>query len=298
MLKAACEGRLVSTEAELARAEGRSYEPASALLERILAERHAKWEADLRAKGKDPSKVKYVKPQSPDTSGLLVLPEGWCWASVEQILAEPLANGRSVTDAIDGFPVLRLTALRNGRILLTERKTGAWTSIDATQFLVKKGDFLIARGNGSMSLIGRGGLVEDDPDLVAYPDTMIRIRPLSMVINARFLRAIWDVNSVRQQIERQSRTSAGIYKINQSSLHSIVLPIPPISEQVRIVDAIEQKLSIASNLVTVIENTSVRLERLRQSILKRAFSGKLVSQDPNDEPASVLLEGIQAERSI
>ena len=119
-----------------------------------------------------------------------------------------------------------------------------------------------------------------------------------MVINARFLRAIWDVNSVRQQIERQSRTSAGIYKINQSSLHSIVLPIPPISEQVRIVDAIEQKLSIASNLVTVIENTSVRLERLRQSILKRAFSGKLVSQDPNDEPASVLLEGIQAERSI
>ncbi len=93
MLKAAVEGRLVPTEAELARAEGRDYEPASVLLERILAERRRRWEeaelAKMKAKGKAPKddrwKAKYKEPVEPDTSDLPELPEGWCWASQEQV---------------------------------------------------------------------------------------------------------------------------------------------------------------------------------------------------------------------
>ena len=89
VLKAAVEGRLVPTEAELARAEGRSYEPASVLLTRILAERRRRWEeaelAKMKAKGKAPKddkwKEKYVEPVAPDTSELPELPEGWCWAT-------------------------------------------------------------------------------------------------------------------------------------------------------------------------------------------------------------------------
>ena len=89
VLKAACEGRLVPTEAELARAEGRDYEPADVLLKRILAERRAKWEADelakMTAKGNPPKddrwKAKYKEPQPPDTSDLPELPEGWAVAS-------------------------------------------------------------------------------------------------------------------------------------------------------------------------------------------------------------------------
>ena len=89
VLKAAVEGRLVPTEAKLARAEGRSYEPASVLLERILAERRRRWEeaelAKMKAKGKVPKddkwKAKYVEPIAPDTSELPDLPEGWCWAT-------------------------------------------------------------------------------------------------------------------------------------------------------------------------------------------------------------------------
>ena len=76
VLKAACEGRLVPAEAELARAEGREYEPADQFLERILAERRARWEA----KGKPLSK--YREPVRPDTSGLPGLPEGWVWGDV------------------------------------------------------------------------------------------------------------------------------------------------------------------------------------------------------------------------
>ncbi len=78
VLKAACEGRLVPTEAELAQAEGRTYEPAAALLERILAERRAQWQAEHPGK-------KYKEPAGPDVSALPELPEGWCWATVEQV---------------------------------------------------------------------------------------------------------------------------------------------------------------------------------------------------------------------
>ncbi|HXF64942.1 MAG TPA: restriction endonuclease subunit S, partial [Caldilineaceae bacterium] len=88
VLKAACEGRLVPTEAELARAEGRAYEPASVLLQRILAERRARWEAA------NPRK-KYQEPAPPDTSELPELPEGWCWARVKQVGRVQLGRQRS-----------------------------------------------------------------------------------------------------------------------------------------------------------------------------------------------------------
>src|SRR5205823_3647896 len=92
VLKAACEGRLVPTEAELAREEGRSYETGEQLLARILQERRTKWEADqlakMHASGKPPNnddwKKKYREPEPPDTSHLPALPEGWVWASLGQ----------------------------------------------------------------------------------------------------------------------------------------------------------------------------------------------------------------------
>jgi type I restriction enzyme S subunit len=74
VLKAACEGKLVPTEAELARREGRSYETGAQLLERILAERRKKWQG----------RGKYKEPAAPDTSNLPVLPDGWTWATIEQ----------------------------------------------------------------------------------------------------------------------------------------------------------------------------------------------------------------------
>ena len=76
VLKSACEGSLVPTEAELARSEGRDYEPAGVLLERILAERRARWESQEKRRGK------YREPSAPDTAGLPELPEGWVWATV------------------------------------------------------------------------------------------------------------------------------------------------------------------------------------------------------------------------
>ena len=79
VLKAACEGRLVPSEAELARSEGRDYEPAGALLERTLAERRARWESQENRQGK------HKEPSAPDASALPELPEGWVWAAMPQL---------------------------------------------------------------------------------------------------------------------------------------------------------------------------------------------------------------------
>lgn len=303
VLKSAVEGRLVPTEAELARTEGRDYEPASVLLERILAERRLRWEdaelAKMEAKGKPPKndkwKAKYTEPVDPDTSLLPDTPEGWCWVSVDQLLAQPLANGRSVKTAAKGFPVLRLTSLREGIIALRERKIGAWTVEDAERFLVQGGDFLVSRGNGSIRLVGLGGLVRSDPDPVAYPDTMIRFR-LCGGVEPRFFAQVWNSRTVRNQLEAKAKTTAGIFKVNQGDLATCVVPLPPMEEQLRIQREIE-RLTSEGKAATEVSNRSVsRCARLRQAILKWAFEGKLVNQNASEEPATVLLERIKTER--
>lgn len=92
----------------------------------------------------------------------------WPTATLSSVLAEGLMNGRSVRTQAGGFPVLRLSALRSSTIDLSERKYGAWDQTDAERYLVRAGDFLVARGNGTLSLVGRGGLVPANPDQVAF----------------------------------------------------------------------------------------------------------------------------------
>jgi type I restriction enzyme S subunit len=114
VLKAACEGRLVPTEAELARVGAHRdaplpYEPADQLLARILAERRARWEAEHPGK-------RYNEPAPPDTADLPELPEGWVWIRFDSLLREPLRNGHSAkaSKSDDGIRTLTLTAVTVG----------------------------------------------------------------------------------------------------------------------------------------------------------------------------------------
>ena len=290
MLKTAVEGRLVPTQAELARAEGRAYEPASVLLKRILAERRRRWEerelARMEAAGKAPTndkwKAKHPGATAPDSRSLPPLPDGWCWATVAQVLSEPLANGRSVKSANRGFPVLRLTALQNGTIDLTERKTGAWTSREAESYLVRAGDFFVSRGNGSIRLVGIGGLVRQPPDPVAFPDTFIRLC-LCSGIDSRFFATIWNSRIIRDQLEDRAKTTAGIFKINQADLQTCVLPLPPYAEQIRIRNAIDTFAANSHALAPILGRSSHRTRALRQSVLDCAFHGLF---PPANSPAA------------
>lgn len=298
VLKAAVEGVLTADW----RAHHPHTEPASEPLERILVERRRRWEQDqlrkFEEKGKAPPKnwkAKYKEPATPDTTGLPLLPEGWCWTTVDQLLTEPLANGRSVKSAEKGFSVLRLTSLQNGWIDQNERKTGAWTADEAKGFLIREGDFLVSRGNGSIKLVGAGGLVGKVMDPVAYPDTMVRFR-LAEGIKISFIAQVWNSSMIRRQLETRAKTTAGIYKVNQYDLGNCLLPLLPFGEQEIFAEIVDDQLSVIEHLEVEIESNLKNAQVLRQAILRHAFTGKLVPQDPTDEPATELLKRIAAER--
>lgn len=191
------------------------------------------------------------------------------------LLATGLANGKSVPTKDGGFPVLRLTALRDGRIDLSERKAGAWTALDADRFLVKRGDFLIARGNGSRRLVGRGGLVRDEPDAVAFPDTLIRVRPDLARIDPEFLALVWNAPAVRRQIEAAAKTTAGIYKVNQKDLAAVRIPLPSLADQNRVTASVGESRDALSLLAGQVGRAGHRSLGLRRSLLSAAFSGRL-----------------------
>lgn len=218
-------------------------------------------------------------------------------APLRELLSVPLANGRSVRTADDGFPVLRLTAIRDGLVDPGEAKIGEWSAKEASQFLIQEGDFLVVRGNGSLSLVGRGGLVDAPPPPVAYPDTAIRVRVDPQRMRSDFLALAWNTDQVRQQIESQARTSAGIYKINQSILEGVWLPVPSLRQQMTVIEDLNRISTVVDRTRVTMSMLGADSAALRRSILHQAFTGQLVPQDPSDEPASELLELIKAEKA-
>ncbi len=216
--------------------------------------------------------------------------------NLKDLVQEPLRNGKSVRDG-EGDYVLRLSCLKSDSVDWSESKRGDWDGIDVDRFLICQGDFLVARGNGSKALVGRGCLVNEPPPRMAFPDTMIRIRPNQEKIHPVYLSIAWEHRYTRDQIEGSARTSAGIWKVAQSDLEVIRLPIPDqYEEQVEVVRRAQHLFTLADQLEGRLTAARKVVNRLTPALLAKAFRGELVPQDPNDEPASVLLERIRAAR--
>ena len=293
VLRAACSGKLVPTEAELARAEGREYEPADVLLERILAERRARWESQEKRRGK------YKEPAAPDTFDLPPLPEGWVLATVDQMIVRS-EYGTSVKCSYesDGIPVLRIPNIVGSEIDLTDLKFANQSLPVDDDRALQVGDVLMCRTNGSISLIGKTAVIkrplEPHHSFASY---LLRFRFVDCPPLSDWFHLFATSQLGRNYIEREAASSAGQHNVSLSLIHRMAVPLPPLAEQHRIVAEVERRLSVVQQAETAVEASRQRAERLRQSILKRAFSGQLVPQDPDDEPASVLLERIRAQRA-
>jgi type I restriction enzyme, S subunit len=134
----------------------------------------------------------------------------------------------------------------------------------------------------------------DQPDAVITADCIkVRLTPL---VNSRFIEIAVNSDLVRQQVTQITKGVAQ-QKMSLGRFSTIALPLPPLSIQEEIVDAVDHRLSIIAQIDVAISANLRRAERLRQSILRKAFAGQLVPQDPDDEPATVLLEHIRAEHA-
>ena len=285
VLKSACEGTLVSTEAELARVEGREYEPADALLQRILAERRARWESQEKRRGK------YKEPAPPDTSDLQELPEGWVWATNSQVATSQLGkmlDKKRTSGTL--LPYLRNLNVRWDSFDLDDLASMPFLENELERFSLSPGDVLVAEGGEP----GRAAVWLRDERSIKYQKALHRVRLEGGVLPKWLVFRLW--TSAQTGLLERYFTGSTIKHFTGESLERFPIPLPPLAEQHRIVAEVERRLSVIQQSEVAVEASLVQTERLRQSILKQAFSGQLVPQDPNDEPASVLLERIKAER--
>lgn len=194
---------------------------------------------------------------------------------LSSLLESPLRHGRSVPTSDEGFPVLRLTALKGPHVDLSERKTGAWRATEALAFLVRRGDFLVARGSGSLHLVGRGSLVDINPDPVAFPDTAIKVRVSQAEMTPDFLALVWNSRPIRLQVEASAKTTAGIHKVNQADLGRVMLPVPDLETQKHLVVLANDFVTRIEHVHAAVAGSRRRAAALRRSLLAAAFSGRL-----------------------
>lgn len=264
VLKAAVEGKLT----EDWRKRHPDVEPASKLLERILAGRRAKWNG----------KRKYKEPCAPNTTILSTLPKGWTWVSLEQ-LSWDSSYGTSVKCSYDnsGPTVLRIPNIESGKLDFGELKFAPQSYKIEQDEELSIGDVLIIRTNGSRSLIGRCAVVRLPlPSPSTYASYLIRFRLLQQSEVIAWVSTVWDAHFFRQWIERRAATSAGQHNISMTVLATLPIPLPPVAEQEQIVAEVERRLSVIEELEAIVKANLTRADRLRQSILKRAFAGELI----------------------
>lgn len=261
VLKAAVEGRLVETEAELARREGRSYETGEQLLQRILETRRREW------KGKG----KYKKPTAPDTSDLPALPEGWVWSNFE-CAAERVTVGHvgSMKDEYveRGVPFLRSQNVRSNRYDAEGLKfISEKFHQELGKSTLKPGDIVVVR-SGS---VGVSCVIPEQLTEANCSDLVIIKTPRAVLPDF----GAYYMNSVVETRVAAGKVGVALIHFNTQAVAELPLPVPPLAEQRRIVADVDLRLSLVREMEAQVEANQKRAERLRQSILANAFSGTL-----------------------
>ena len=310
VLKHAFEGKLTE---EWRKKHADELEPAEILLEKIRAERAQRyrqqlddwkratkgWEAGGK-KSKKPSKPGKPKDLPPLTeeelSELTELPEGWGWIRLGTVIDEPkYGTSKKCSYESSGIGVLRIPNIVGGSINAEDLKYSVFDDDEKALYSLEEGDLLVIRSNGSVSIVGQTALVKGSDTEYLYAGYLIRIRSNKNVLDSKYLNFLFTAHMLRSQIENKAKSTSGVNNINSGELQSLINPVCSVIEQQEIIKQIESRLSVVEKLKQEIEDGLKQSEALRQSLLKKAFEGRLVPQDPNDEPASILLERIKRE---
>jgi type I restriction enzyme S subunit len=160
--------------------------------------------------------------------------------------------------------------------------------------LLETGDIVFNRTN-SAELVGKTACYRGIPSPCSFASYLIRVRLLSGVAPQLIVNSI-NGGFGRRWIKRVVTQMVGQANVNGTKLAAFTFPLAPEAEQLAIVEAVEEQLSVIDHFEREIETKLNNAQALHQSILRHAFEGKLVPQLPNDEPASELLKRIAAER--
>ncbi len=255
VLKAACEGRLVANEADLPTEERREYETASAFLNRVLELRRNKWGVKAKYKEPDPPVVQEID-----------LPDGWTWATMPQL--GELARGKSKHRPRDDkrlyngpYPFVQTGDIRKSRGRITEF-TQTYSEFGLAQSrLWPTGTLCITIAAN----IAETGILQFDS---CFPDSVVGFLHAGDSATTRFVECF--IRTAKDKLERFAPATAQ-KNINLDVLQQVAIPLPPLAEQKRIVAEVEGRLSVVEELESVVLANLQRGNRLKQSILQRAF---------------------------
>ena len=258
-------------------------EPASVLLERIRAEKE---KLIKEGKIKAPKKSKSAGDTSHYPKDVpFDVPEGWAWCKIEEIAESNIGLTYKPEDVCsDGIPVLRSNNIKNRRIC-TDGLIRVKTHILPKQF-IGKGDLLICARNGSRNLVGKCALIEQDEEPMSFGAFMAVCRS---AFN-RWIFLILNSSYFNQYLDNSNSTA--INQVTQSMLLSFNIPLPPKNERARIYSMVERLCSCVDELEKHEQVVLAKINDSRKRILELAIHGKLVPQDPTEEPAIELLKRI------
>lgn len=300
LLKAAVEGALTA-DWRAARAQtGEPQESGTELLQRILNERRARWEASQLARFAEQGKIspkdwqaKYKEPVALETTDAHSLPEGWAWTSLGQCFHVAVGATPSRKESSywgDGIPWVSSGEVRFNRISAArEQITEEGLNNTSTQInpigSVLLGMIGEGKTRGQVAILDIGAANNQNCAAVWVSETDVPPEYVYYWLWSRY--------------EETRRGSSGNNQpaLNKAIVERIPCPLPPLDEINEIVSQVEFSLQQSNQQETAITRSLKQSAAQRKNILKAAFTGQLVPQDPNDEPASLLLERIRAERS-
>ncbi|MDE0360594.1 MAG: restriction endonuclease subunit S [Rhodospirillaceae bacterium] len=306
LLKSAFEGRLT---ADWRAQNPDKLESPDALLVRIREERESRYQAALeewkqadaewRKSGKNAKRPR--KPKRPRAIPIMptsICPHGWMTVPLGLTIVDPIyGTSKKCGYGLGATSVLRIPNIGLGYIDPSDLKSANFDEKESEKYSLQEGDVLIVRSNGSLSIVGKPAIVRRQHTAYLFAGYIIRIRPVSGSILSKWLLYLMMEPNVRAQIEAKAKSTSGVNNISAKELQELNVPICSPAEQAEIIRLLDTRLEAAAMLDREIDADLARANALRQSILKKAFTGQLVPQDPDDEPASALLERIQAGRA-
>jgi type I restriction enzyme S subunit len=299
LLKAAVEGRLTAQWRTDRARRGEPIETGAQLLQRILQERRTRWETKQRAKFAAQSKTppqgwqsKYPEPVKPDTTDLPELPEGWVWASVDQLCfvirgasPRPAGDPRYFGGNIPWITVGSIT--RDDEIYLERTEQFVTEAGKETSRFIEIGTLLLTNSGATLGVpkIAKiGGCINDGSVALLDVDEITK------------LYLYWFLKTQTERL-RALNQGAAQPNLNTDIVRRISVPICARSEMLEVIQVIDETIKSAKIQERTLEVALKQSAAQRKNILRAAFSGQLVPQDPSDEPASQLLARIRAERS-
>ncbi len=303
LLKAAVEGALTADWRARRAARGEPLETGADLLARILTERRARWEARQLAKfkeqGKTPPKgwqAKYPEITPPDTQLWPELPPEWTWTRVSVAGRVQLGRQRSPQfhSGENMVPYLRVANVFEERIDVSDVMAMHFSKADESTYRLEPKDILLNEGQ-SLELVGRPAMYRGELERACFTNTLVRFQAASGVVS-EFALLVFLHYMHSGRFRKIAKITTNIAHLGAERFSDLPFPLPPIDEQMQIVSSYASIIENVEAQRREIELSLKRASAQRKNLLKAAFSGQLVPQDPNDEPASALLARIRAER--